>query len=82
MQRSYLEPRHPAGMIVKVFLAGIKVVFILLALVVGVLITAQSSIAPVSVRLLTSYGMEYSVHMLKPLRAYFPTPYVVEFETH
>ena len=30
MQRSYLEPRHPAGMIVKVFLAGIKVVFILL----------------------------------------------------
>jgi hypothetical protein len=39
---------------------------------------AQSSVSPVSVRLLTSYGMEYAVSVFKPCRHWFPEPYFIE----
>ena len=66
----------------KVFFALVKMTFVLLVLVVGALVAAQSSVAPVSVRLLTSYGIEYAVFTLKPIRPHFPAPYLVEIETH
>ena len=71
-----------AGTVVwKLFFGFIKTIFILLILTVGALIAAQSSVAPVSVRLLTSYGMEYAVTLLKPVRSLFPQPYLIEFNT-
>ncbi len=68
--------------LLKSFFALVKMTFVLLILVVGALIAAQSSVAPVSVRLLTSYAMEYAVSTFKPVRPYFPAPYAVEIETH
>ena len=74
--------RQSVTVAVKVFFAAVKMIFIVLILVVGTLVASQSAVAPVSVRLLTSYGMEYAAYTLKPLRPYFPAPYVVEIETN
>ena len=73
--------KQSARIVVKVFFAVVKMMFIALVLVVGALILAQSSVAPVSVRLLTSYALEYAVYTFKPVRPYFPAPYVVEIKT-
>ena len=74
--------KQSATLVLKVFFAVVKMTFVLFVLVVGTLIAAQSSVAPVSVRLLTSYAMEYAVSTFKPVRPYFPAPQVVEIETH
>ena len=59
------------------FFTLVKAIFVALVLVVAVLIAAQSRMAPISVRLLTTYGMEYAVTYFKPYRGYFPQPYAV-----
>lgn len=63
------------------FFTLVKTAGIGLVLVVAVLAVGQSRVAPVSVRLLTSYAMEYAVSSFKPYRGYFPEPYVIEFDT-
>ena len=63
------------------FFAGLKALFIVLFLMVSVLVVGQSTIAPVSVRLLTTYAMEYAVTRFKPYRGYFPQPYLIQLET-
>jgi len=62
------------------FFALLKMLVILLLLLVGGLVLTQSSVAPVSMRLLSSYGMEYAVRTFKPYRHYFPEPQPVQFE--
>lgn len=74
--------KQAVKILLKSFFALVKMTFILLILIVGTLIASQSSVSPVSVRLLTSYAMEYAVNTFKPVRPYFPAPYVVEVETH
>lgn len=64
----------------RAFFALTKLAFVLLFLVVGALVAGQSSVAPVSARLLTSYGMEYAVKTLKPYRHYFPEPFLINLE--
>ncbi len=66
--------------IVQVFFSAVKLAVVLFVLTVGVLVAGQSSVAPVSVRLLTSYGMEYAVATLKPYRHLFPEPYLISVE--
>lgn len=68
--------------VLRLFFAALKGTFLLTALTAGALIAGQSSVAPVSVRLLTSYGMEYAVSTLKPWRHLFPKPYPIEVETN
>ena len=68
--------------VVNIFLALVKITFILLVSVAGVLVLAQSSVAPVSVQWLTSVALKRTVSVLKPVRPYFPAPYTVEIETH
>lgn len=71
-----------AGTVVwTLFFGVVKTIFIVLVLVVGTLVASQSSVAPVSVRLLTAYGMEYAVALLKPVRPLFPQPQLIEFKT-
>ena len=65
----------------KLFFGSVKIMALSLLFVVGALVAGQSSVAPVSVRLLTSYGMEFAVTALKPLRPLFPEPYVIQFNT-
>ena len=67
--------------LLKAFFMGVKTLFVLAALTVGALVAGQSSVAPVSVHLLTSYGMEYAVATFKPYRHWFPEPYLIELET-
>lgn len=67
-------------MLFKAFFMMIKTLFILLALSVGALVAGQSSVAPVSLRLLTAYGMEYAVTTFKPYRHLFPEPYLIDLE--
>ena len=62
------------------FFALIKAVLVALVLVVAVLIVGQSTVAPVSVRLLTTYAVEYAVTKFKPYRPYFPRPYLINLE--
>ena len=62
--------------VIQTFFAFVKAVLIGLVLVVAVLVAGQSRVAPVSVRLLTTYAMEYAVTSFKPYRGYFPEPYV------
>ena len=64
----------------KLFFGALKIVLVLLVLISGALILAQSTVAPVSVRLLSAYGMEYAVEKLKPVRPFFPEPYVVHID--
>ncbi len=63
------------------FFTGVKLVLVALTLVVAVLVIGQSRVAPVSMRLLTTYAMEYAVVSFKPYRGYFPAPYPPEFDT-
>ena len=67
--------------LLKAFFMGVKTLFVLAALTVGALVAGQSSVAPVSVHLLTSYGMENAVATFKPYRHWFPEPYLIELET-
>ena len=64
------------------FFSLVKIVLVSLLLTAGVLVAGQSSVAPVSMQLLTSYGMEYAVATLKPYRHFFPEPYLVNLETN
>lgn len=80
MSRHLFEQR--AGTVVwTLFFGVVKTVFIVLMLVIGTLVASQSSVAPVSVRLLSAYGMEYGVALLKPVRPLFPQPQVIDFKT-
>lgn len=62
------------------FFALVKAILITIFLIGVVLIAGQSTVSPVSVRLLTTYGMEYAVSRFKPYRDYFPEPYVRKFD--
>lgn len=66
-----------AKVVFNMFFALTKAAFVTLLLIVAVLIAGQSRMAPISVRLLTVYGMEYAVTYFKPYRGYFPQPYAV-----
>ena len=77
----YTIAQQSASFVFKAFFTMVKTLFVLLALVVGALVAGQSSSAPVSVRLLTSYGMEYAVSTFKPYRHLFPEPYLIKLET-
>ncbi len=57
-----------------------KAVTVLAVLAVAALVAAQSSVAPVSSRLLTALTIEYASKNLKPLRPYFPQPYLIQLE--
>ena len=77
----HLFEQRAATVVWTLFFGVVKTIFIVLVLFVGTLIASQSSVAPVSVRLLTSYGMEYAVALLKPVRPLFPQPQVIDFKT-
>lgn len=66
----------------QLFFTLLKTGVLVLALTVGVLVVGQSSVAPVSLRLLASYGMEYAAATFKPYRPYFPEPYLINIETN
>ena len=68
--------------LLRVFFSLVKMAVVCVMLAAGVLIAGQSSVAPVSVRLLTSYGMEYATSALKPCRHLFPKPYAINLETN
>ena len=61
---------------IRTFFTFVKAILIGLVLVAVVLAAGQSRVAPVSVRLLTTYAMEYAATSFKPYRGYFPEPYV------
>lgn len=63
------------------FFALVKGMLIACVLIVAVLVAGQSTVAPVSVKLLTSYAMEYAVASFKPYRGYFPEPYIIDLDT-
>lgn len=77
----HLFEQEASSVVWTLFFGVMKTIFIVLFLVVGTLVASQSSVAPVSVRLLTSYGMEYAVALLKPVRPFFPQPQVIDFKT-
>ncbi len=72
--------RQSIDFVVDAFFALTKALLAALILTAGVLAVAQSSVSPVSVRLLSSYAMEYAVRAFKPYRPYFPEPYLIQFE--
>lgn len=80
--------KYPTGVFAKqsirfvglVFFSLVKMLFVLVILTGGALIAGQSSVSPVSVRLLTSYGMEYAIATFKPYRHFFPRPYLINLE--
>lgn len=62
----------------KLLFVCVKTAVILCVLVGGAFIAGQSAVAPVSVRLLTAYAMEYAAGTLKPVRRFFPEPKLIE----
>lgn len=72
--------RIPIKLVFQAFFSFIKVLFILLVLTVGTLVAGQSSVAPVSMHLITSYGMEYAITYLKPYRHFFPEPFLIDLD--
>lgn len=69
---------QPISIVFRVFFACLKALLIVWVLIVAVLFACQSRVAPVSVRLLTTYAMEYAVTHFKPYRVYFPEPYKLD----
>lgn len=51
-----------------------------LIILAAVLVVSQSSVAPVSTRLLGDYALEYASKTIKPYRHFFPKPYMVNSE--
>ncbi|MBR4355535.1 MAG: hypothetical protein IKP96_03075 [Elusimicrobiaceae bacterium] len=80
-KRTRFLAKKSFAFLVQVFFSLVKMAVVVVALTMGVLIAGQSSVAPVSMRLLTSYGMEYAVSTFKPYRHLFPKPYAMNFET-
>lgn len=64
----------------KGFFFVLKTITVMLLVLVGVLVISQSSVAPISMRLLSTYALEYTVQKVKPYRGYFPKPYMVNLE--
>lgn len=62
------------------FFFTIKSLVLVLILFAGILIISQSSVSPVSTRILSMYALEYGEYKIKPYRIYFPRPYVVNLE--
>lgn len=58
----------------------IKALTVGLAVLIAVLILSQSAVAPVSVRLLSTYALEYATKTIKPYRHFFPQPYMINLE--
>ena len=77
-RRSFAE--QSAVVLLKAFFVSVKTLFVLLALTVGALVAGQTSVAPVSARMLTSYAVEYAVATFKPYRHWFPEPYLIDLE--
>ncbi len=57
-----------------------KTLTVLAVFAVAALVAAQSSVAPVSARLLAALGVEYAARTFKPYRPYFPEPYLIQLE--
>ena len=70
-----------AHFILRFFLGFVKSLILVAVCAVCVLIASQFSVAPVSLRLLSAYGMEYATATFKPYRHYFPEPFLIELET-
>lgn len=70
-----------AGLLTRLFFGAVKSFLIVFVFVVCVLVTSQSAVAPVSLQLLSSRGMEYAAATFKPYRHYFPEPFLIELET-
>lgn len=77
----HLFEQEAGAVVWTLFFGVMKTIFIVLVFVVGTLVASQSSVAPVSVRLLSAYGMEYAVALLKPVRPLFPQPQAIDFKT-
>lgn len=81
IQMEYSFAESSAHFLLRLFFGAVKGFLIIFVFVVCVLVASQSSVAPVSLRLLSSYGMEYAVATFKPYRHYFPEPFLIELET-
>lgn len=81
IQMEYSFAESSAHFLLRLFFGAVKSFLIIFVFVVCVLVASQSSVAPVSMRLLSSYGMEYAVATFKPYRHYFPEPFLIELET-
>lgn len=66
--------------VIGTFFTLVKMLFVIVVLTGGALLAGQSSVSPVSMRLLTSYGMEYAIATFKPYRHFFPRPYLIDLE--
>ncbi|MBR3603723.1 MAG: hypothetical protein IKL48_03435 [Elusimicrobiaceae bacterium] len=62
------------------FFFVVKVLTIVFLVLTVTLILSQSSVAPVSSRLLSMYALEYATKTIKPYRHFFPQPYMVNLE--
>ena len=62
------------------FFFVVKVLTIGFLVLMVTLILSQSSVAPVSSRLLSTYALEYATKTIKPYRHFFPQPYMVNLE--
>lgn len=58
----------------------LKRVTVILLVFAGGLVVSQSTVAPVSTRMLTAYVVEYGMVKIKPYRHLFPKPYMVNLE--
>ena len=74
--RTFAE--QSCNVVFTMFFTSVKTIFLALIVVVAVLVAGQSTVAPVSVNLLTSYAMEYAVNTFKPYRHLFPEPYLID----
>lgn len=76
MKPTFAEQSASAA--VKLIFTFAKTMVILVALVCGALVVSQTSVAPVSSRLLSAYALEYAVKTFKPYRHLFPEPYLID----
>ncbi len=79
-RRQYGLADASARICIKAIFIFFKTLTVLAVLTVAALVAAQSSVAPVSARLLVSLGVEYASRNLKPYRPYFPEPYLIQLE--
>ncbi len=69
-----------SALVLRGFFFVVKVGTVSFLLLAAVLVLSQTTVAPVSSRLLGMYAVEYTAKTVKPYRHFFPRPYMVNLE--
>ena len=78
MNTADLNSLYVTNLLFKTFEFFANLFVLCVAVVFFILLLAQTSFAPLNLKLLVNFGFEQMIDAVQPYKAYFPAPVVVE----